>query len=58
VILDEIESENGHLEIPKFTLETAAGSVPALDPPRDAVEASRIAKAEKAERTIREMRRG
>ncbi len=48
----------GRRQVPVFTLESAAGSVPALDLPRDAVEVSRLAKEEKAKTTIREMRRG
>lgn len=41
--------------VPQFTLESAYGSVPALDPARDLESAIRVAKAEKASRTVHDL---
>ena len=46
------------LKKPRFTLETLAGSIPALDPPRDWEEVERIAKEEVVERYLEKMHRG
>ena len=47
------------LKKPRFTIETAAGSIPALNPPMvDVDQAIREAKEEKAAREIEKMRRG
>ena len=46
------------LKRPRWTIQTLAGSVPPLDPPRDWKEIERIAHEEVAERYAQKMREG
>ena len=57
-VIFAIEDGTVVLKKPRFTVESAAGSVPPLKPPKDWKQVEREVKEEVAERYLRKMREG